>query len=103
MGEQPTVDLVLGYHKANGSPMLRKFLSKIDDAIVECTGKKRNRAASLTNNVISQARRLEDELRSVFTGGLQLVEGVDVRSGSRLCENVHARERRRSVFSVVFS
>ena len=30
-GEQPTVDLVLGYHRANTSPLLRTFLSKIDD------------------------------------------------------------------------
>ena len=30
-GEQPTVDLVIGYHKANTSPMLRMFLSRIDE------------------------------------------------------------------------
>jgi LysR family hca operon transcriptional activator len=30
-GEQPTVDLVVGYHKANSSPILKKFLSGIDD------------------------------------------------------------------------
>jgi LysR family transcriptional regulator, hca operon transcriptional activator len=30
-GERPTVDLVLGYHKANTSPILKKFLSRIDD------------------------------------------------------------------------
>jgi LysR family transcriptional regulator, hca operon transcriptional activator len=30
-GEQPTVDLVSGYHKANSSPILKKFLSGIDD------------------------------------------------------------------------
>jgi LysR family hca operon transcriptional activator len=30
-GEQPTVDLVIGYHKANSSPILKKFLSGIDD------------------------------------------------------------------------
>jgi LysR family hca operon transcriptional activator len=30
-GEQPTVDLVIGYHKANNSPILKKFLSGIDD------------------------------------------------------------------------
>jgi LysR family transcriptional regulator, hca operon transcriptional activator len=29
-GTQPTVDLVLGYHKANASPLLKTFLSKID-------------------------------------------------------------------------
>jgi LysR family hca operon transcriptional activator len=30
-GEQPTVDLVVGYHKANASPTLKMFLSRIDD------------------------------------------------------------------------
>jgi LysR family hca operon transcriptional activator len=29
-GERPTVDLVLGYHKANTSPILISFLAKID-------------------------------------------------------------------------
>jgi LysR family hca operon transcriptional activator len=28
---QPTVDLVIGYHKTNASPFLKTFLSKIDD------------------------------------------------------------------------
>ena len=30
-GEQPTVDLVVGYHRANASPILKMFLSRIDD------------------------------------------------------------------------
>jgi LysR family hca operon transcriptional activator len=30
-GEPPTIDLVLGYHKANTSPILSTFLSKFDD------------------------------------------------------------------------
>jgi LysR family hca operon transcriptional activator len=30
-GERPTVDLVVGYHKVNTSPILKKFLSRIDD------------------------------------------------------------------------
>jgi len=30
-GETPTIDLVVGYHKANTSPILRTFLSKIDN------------------------------------------------------------------------
>jgi LysR family hca operon transcriptional activator len=30
-GEQPTVDLVIGYHKANGSPILKRFVSRIDN------------------------------------------------------------------------
>jgi LysR family transcriptional regulator, hca operon transcriptional activator len=29
-GEQPTVDLMIGYHKANASPILKVFLSRID-------------------------------------------------------------------------
>lgn len=32
-GDVPTVDLVLGYHKANRSPLLRLFLSKVDEMI----------------------------------------------------------------------
>jgi LysR family hca operon transcriptional activator len=32
-GDVPTVELVLGYHKANTSPLLRLFLSKLDDLI----------------------------------------------------------------------
>ena len=30
-GETPTIDLVVAYHKANTSPILRTFLSRIDD------------------------------------------------------------------------
>jgi LysR family transcriptional regulator, hca operon transcriptional activator len=30
-GEAPTIDLVVGYHKANTSPILRTFLSRIDE------------------------------------------------------------------------
>ncbi len=30
-GEAPTIDLAIGYHKANTSPILRTFLSRIDD------------------------------------------------------------------------
>jgi LysR family transcriptional regulator, hca operon transcriptional activator len=30
-GEQPTIDLVIGYHRTNASPILKKFLSRIDD------------------------------------------------------------------------
>src|SRR6202035_5099376 len=30
-GETPTIDLVIGYHKANTSPILKTFLSKFDD------------------------------------------------------------------------
>src|SRR5271170_8228359 len=30
-GEAPTIDLVVGYHRANTSPILKSFLSKIND------------------------------------------------------------------------
>jgi LysR family hca operon transcriptional activator len=30
-GEAPTIDLVIGYHNANTSPILKSFLAKIDD------------------------------------------------------------------------
>jgi len=41
-GEAPTVDLVVGYNKANRSPILKLFLSRIDD---------------LTARISSEARR----------------------------------------------
>jgi LysR family hca operon transcriptional activator len=34
-GEAPTIDLVIGYHKANTSPILRIFLSRVDDLIAQ--------------------------------------------------------------------
>jgi LysR family transcriptional regulator, hca operon transcriptional activator len=33
-GEAPTIDLVLGYHKANMSPLLRLFLSRADELVL---------------------------------------------------------------------
>ena len=33
VGIAPTIDLVLGYHKANASPLLKLFLSRTDDLI----------------------------------------------------------------------
>ena len=32
-GKTPAIDLVIGYHKANASPILKLFLSKIDELI----------------------------------------------------------------------
>jgi LysR family hca operon transcriptional activator len=32
-GEAPSIDLVLGYHKANNSPLLKTFLSRVDAMI----------------------------------------------------------------------
>jgi LysR family transcriptional regulator, hca operon transcriptional activator len=39
-GEPPTVDLVIGYHKANASPILKLFLSRIDELIARVSAKK---------------------------------------------------------------
>jgi LysR family transcriptional regulator, hca operon transcriptional activator len=36
-GETPTIDLVVGYHKANTSPFLKMFLSRIDDLTTRYT------------------------------------------------------------------
>jgi LysR family hca operon transcriptional activator len=32
-GEAPSIDLVLGYHKANNSPLLRLFLARTEEMI----------------------------------------------------------------------
>jgi len=41
-GEAPTVDLVVGYHMANTSPILRIFLSRIDDLTTRISTKARD-------------------------------------------------------------
>lgn len=38
-GEQPTIDLMLGFHKANKSPILEKFLSKLVDLSAQVKSK----------------------------------------------------------------
>jgi LysR family hca operon transcriptional activator len=40
-GEAPTIDLMIGYHKANTSPILRTFLSRIDELAAGMSGKAR--------------------------------------------------------------
>jgi len=40
-GKAPTIDLVIGYHKANTSPILRTFLSRFDDLTARISGKSR--------------------------------------------------------------
>jgi LysR family transcriptional regulator, hca operon transcriptional activator len=45
-GEAPTIDLVIGYHKANTSPILKVFLSGIDDLTVRISGKGRRTRGS---------------------------------------------------------
>jgi LysR family hca operon transcriptional activator len=40
-GDVPTIDLVVGYHKANTSPILKTFLSRIDDLAVQTSSKDR--------------------------------------------------------------
>jgi LysR family transcriptional regulator, hca operon transcriptional activator len=41
-GEAPIIDLVLGYHKANTSPILKMFLSRIDELTTRTSSKARN-------------------------------------------------------------
>jgi LysR family transcriptional regulator, hca operon transcriptional activator len=41
-GEAPTIDLAVGYSKANTSPILKLFLSKIDELTTRTSGKARN-------------------------------------------------------------
>ena len=36
-GKAPTIDLVVGYHKANASPILAKFISRLGDLIERAT------------------------------------------------------------------
>jgi LysR family hca operon transcriptional activator len=40
-GQAPTIDLVVGYHKANTSPILKTFLSRIDGLTGRMSGKMR--------------------------------------------------------------
>src|ERR1700710_2895986 len=40
-GEAPTIDLVVGYHKANTSPVLKLFLSRIDELNARISSKAR--------------------------------------------------------------
>jgi len=37
-GEVPTIDLVIGYHKGNTSPILKMFLSRVDDLTSKARG-----------------------------------------------------------------
>ena len=45
-GEAPTIDLVIGYHKANTSPILKAFLSRIDDLTTRMSSKGRRTSGS---------------------------------------------------------
>jgi len=38
-GDAPTIDLVIGYHRANASPTLKLFLSRLDELIVRVSKK----------------------------------------------------------------
>jgi LysR family hca operon transcriptional activator len=38
-GDTPTIDLVVGYHRANASPLLKLFLSRLDELIARVRGK----------------------------------------------------------------
>jgi LysR family hca operon transcriptional activator len=43
-GEAPTIDLVIGYHKATTCPILRFFLSRVDDLIAQISSLAAQRA-----------------------------------------------------------
>jgi LysR family hca operon transcriptional activator len=43
-GETPTIDLVIGYNRANSSPILKLFLSRIDELIARVGNKERSSA-----------------------------------------------------------
>jgi LysR family hca operon transcriptional activator len=45
-GEAPTIDLVIGYNKANTSPIVKLFLSKSDDLISRVSNKVRTAASA---------------------------------------------------------
>jgi LysR family transcriptional regulator, hca operon transcriptional activator len=40
-GDPPMIDLVVGYNKANGSPILKLFLSRVDDLSAQTSSKGR--------------------------------------------------------------
>ena len=44
---RPTIDLVVGYHKANTSPILRTFLSRIDDLTARISSKTRRMSGQI--------------------------------------------------------
>jgi LysR family hca operon transcriptional activator len=44
----PTIDLVIGYHKANASPILKLFLSRVDDLVARVSKKLREVTPLLT-------------------------------------------------------
>jgi LysR family hca operon transcriptional activator len=39
-GEAPTIDLVIGYHRANTSPILKRFLSRAAELVTRVTKKR---------------------------------------------------------------
>ena len=47
-GEQPMIDLVLGFQKANTSPVLKKFLSRLDNLSTQVQSKARHSSLSNT-------------------------------------------------------
>ena len=49
-GEAPAIDLVAGYHRANASPVLKLFLSRLDE-LVERVAKKAQAAASASSSL----------------------------------------------------
>jgi LysR family hca operon transcriptional activator len=44
-GEAPMIELVIGYNRANTSPFLKVFLSKVDDLIARGRGNMPNESS----------------------------------------------------------
>jgi LysR family hca operon transcriptional activator len=49
-GAAPTIDLTVGYHNANASPVLELFLSRIDELIERVSKKPHERPAATTKH-----------------------------------------------------
>jgi LysR family hca operon transcriptional activator len=51
LGDPPTIDLVIGYNKANASPTLKLFLSRADDLIARVSKRLSDPADGSEGNV----------------------------------------------------
>ncbi len=56
-GEAPTIDLVLGYHKANTSSLLRLFLSKADEMVDRVAGRPGDPHPRRPSSIAARPRR----------------------------------------------
>jgi LysR family hca operon transcriptional activator len=54
-GEAPTIDLVVGYNRANASPVLKFFLSRIDELIARVGARSSLPSSAPSPNPLPQA------------------------------------------------